>query len=158
MLLTDNFFNELKDVLDLLGYRLIGEDGYYYISQKTKLTSTQQQTFIQKNKEIIIAISFLRQLYPRLEKGGVIYFLNTVGEYLNVKKENISIKEKLVYLFGIKNQEDEKLMLEQLFKYLEDKNIIEKENDNNTDKYKILNSISYYISIVESIEKGDEDA
>ena len=36
-------------------------------------------------------------------------------------------------------------------------NIIEKENINNTDKYKVLNSISYYISIVESVEKGDEN-
>lgn len=48
-------------------------------------------------------------------------------------------------------------MFEQFFKYLEDRNIIEKENINNTDKYKVLNSISYYISIVESVEKGDEN-
>jgi len=157
MLLTDSFFNELKDVLNLIGYRLISEDGYYYIAKKTKLTSTEQQTFVQRNREIIIAVSFLRQLYPRLEKGSIIYFLNTVAEYLNVKKENVIIKDKLSYFPWIKNKDDEKEMLEQLFKYLEDKNIIEKENVNNSDKFRILNSISYYISIVESVEKGDEN-
>lgn len=158
MLLTDSFFNELKDVLEVIGYRLIGEDGYYYIAKKGKLTSSEQQTFIQRNREIIIAVSFLRQLYPRLERGSVIYFLDIVAEYINVKKENDNIKDKLSYFSWIKNKEDEKQMLEQLFKYLEDKNIIEKENINNSDKYRVLNSISYYISIVESVEKGDEDA
>lgn len=158
MLLNDNFFNELKDILDQIGYRLIGEDGYYYIAKKGKLTSSEMQTFIQKNREIIIAISFLRQIYPRLERGSVISFLNIVVEYINIKKENDNIKDKLSYFSWIKNKDDEKKMLEQLFKYLEDKNIIEKENINNTDKYRVLNSISYYISIVESVEKGDEDA
>ena len=28
MLLIDSFFNELKEVLDTIGYKLIGEDGY----------------------------------------------------------------------------------------------------------------------------------
>lgn len=158
MLLTDSFFNELKDVLELIGYRLIGEDGYYYISKKDRLSIAEQQLFIQKNREIIIAVAFLRQLYPRLERGSIIYFLNMVAEYINVKKENESIKDKLSYFSWIKNKEDEKEMLEQFFKYLEDKNLIEKESDNNSDKYRVLNAISYYISIVESVEKGDVDA
>ena len=99
----------------------------------------------------------MRQLYPRLDKGGIISFLQTVTEYTNIKKENESIKDKLSYFSWIKNKDDEKEMFEQFFKYLEDRNIIEKENINNTDKYKVLNSISYYISIVESVEKGDEN-
>jgi hypothetical protein len=158
MLLDDSFFDELKDVLDTIGYRLIGEDGYYYITKKGKLNVTQQQSFIQTNKDVIMAIAFLRELYPRLDSGSSIFFLQTVSEYVNAKKENETIKDKLGYLSFIKNDEDEKEMLEQLFRYLENKNIIEKESINNTDKYKVLNAVSYYISIVESVEKGDEDA
>lgn len=158
MLLTDSFFEELKETLELIGYRLIFEDGYFYISKKGKLTGAEQQKFLQKNRELIVAVSFLRQLYPRLEKGGIIYFLKTAHEYLNMKSENSLIKERLEFFSFSKNTEDEKKMLESLFKFLEDNNILEKENIDNTDKYKILNSISYYISIVESVEKGDEDA
>jgi len=158
MLLTDSFFNDLKDALEIIGYKLIGEDGYYYIAKKGKLTANEQQLFIQRNREIIIAVSFLRQLYPRLEKGSVINFLNTVAEYISTKRENASIKDKLLYFPWIKNREDEKEMLEQLFKYLESKNIIEREHENNSDKFRVLNAISYYISIVESVEKGDFNA
>jgi hypothetical protein len=157
MLLIDSFFNELKDVLDTIGYRLIGEDGYFYLAKKGKLSNSEQQAFIQRNKELIIAISLLRELYPRLDKGGIIYFLQTVTEYINRKRENESIKDKLSYFSWIKNKDDEKEMLEQFFKFLEDRNIIEKESINNSDKYRVLNSISYYISIVESVEKGDEN-
>lgn len=158
MLLDDSFFDELKDILDTIGYRLIGEDGYYYISKKNKLTVVEQQNFIQTNKDIIMAISFLRELYPRLERGSNIYFLQTIAEYVSAKKENDAIREKLGYFSFVKNKKDEKEMLEQLFKYLESKNIIEKENVDNSDKYRVLNSLSYYISIVESVEKEGEDA
>ena len=34
MLLIDSFFNELKEVLDTIGYKLIGEDGYFYLAKK----------------------------------------------------------------------------------------------------------------------------
>ena len=62
MLLIDSFFNELKELLDTIGYRLIGEDGYFYLAKKSKLSNSEQQIFIQKNRELIIAISLLRQL------------------------------------------------------------------------------------------------
>ncbi len=158
MLLNKSFFEELQEVMGLIGYNLIGEDGYYYIAKKVKLTAMQQQDFIQKNRDLILAIALLRQLYPRIDQGGVIYFLHTVSEYINIKNENSSIKDKLAYFPWIKNKEDEKEMFEQFFKYLESQNILEKESENNSDKYRVLNSISYYISIVESVEKGDNDA
>ncbi|NUW27243.1 hypothetical protein HUX57_11305 [Arcobacter butzleri] len=155
MLLNDNFYEELNIILNTIGYKLNSEDGYYFISKKSNLTSTEQQLFLQNNKNIILAISFFRQLYPRLDRGSAISFLHTAGDYSNMKSENDSLKKILLFLF--KNKDDEKELLEQLFKFLEDKNIIEKENENNSDKYKVLNSISYYISIVELVEKGENE-
>lgn len=156
MLLSDSFFNELNDLLNQIGYRLIGDSGYFYMAKKGKLNATEQQSFISRNRDLIVAIAFLRQLYPRLDRGNVISFTDTVGNYVNTKRDDSSIKDKLIYFSWIKNKEDEKGMMEQLFKHLEDKNIVEKVEDSNTDKYKILDSINYYLSIVDSIEGGEE--
>ena len=156
MLLNDSFFNELNELISKIGYRLIGEGGYFYISKKSKLTATEQLSFINRHRDIIIAIAFLRELYPRLDRGDIISFLDTAVNYSNTKKENNSIKERLIYFSWIKNKDDEKSMLEQLFKHLEDKSIIEKVNDNNSDKFKVLDAINYYLAIVDSVEKGEE--
>lgn len=156
MLLNDNFFNELDELISKIGYRLIGEGGYFYISKKAKLNATEQLSFINRHRDIIIAIAFLRELYPRLDRGNVISFLDTAVNYANTKIENPSIRERLVYFSWIKNKDDEKSMLEQLFKHLEDKNIIEKVQENNSDKFKILDAVNYYLAIVDSVEQGEE--
>jgi len=156
MLLTDSFYNEVDELVQKIGYRLIEEAGYFYLAKKNKLNTTEQQNFIKKNSDLIIAISFLRQLYPRLDRGNSISFIDTVVNYGNIKRDDSSIRDKLSYFSWIKNKDDEKGMMEQLFKHLEDKNIIEKIQVSNTDKYKVLNSISYYLSIVDTVEKGEE--
>ena len=156
MLLTDSFFNELNELVTQIGYRLIGEGGYFYMAKKGKLNATQQQAFITKHRDLIIAIAFLRELYPRLDRGNVISFIDTVVNYGNTKTDDSSIRDRLVYFSWIKNKEDEKGMLEQLFKHLEDKSIIEKVQESNTDKYKVLDAINYYLSIVDSVEMGEK--
>ena len=159
MLLTDSFFEEVSEVLGRIGFRLIGESGYFYISKKGKLNSTEQQSFIKNNRDLIVAISFLRQLYPRLDRGSHISFMDGVANYMNTKREDSSIRDKLVYFSWIKDKDDEKSMMEQLFKHLEDKGVIERVHESNTDKYKILDAINYYLSIVDSIEtvaEGEE--
>jgi hypothetical protein len=155
MLLSDSFFNEVNEVINKIGFRLISESGYFYISKKAKLNTQEQQAFITRNRDLIVAISFLRQLYPRLDRGNVISFIDAVTNYGNTKINDSSIQDKLKYFSWLKNKEDEKGMLEQLFKHLEDKNIIERVQENNTDKYKVLDSINYYLSIVDSIEIGE---
>jgi uncharacterized protein YktA (UPF0223 family) len=156
MLLADSFFNELNEVINKIGYRLISESGYFYISKRGKLNAQEQQAFISSNRDLIVAVSLLRQLYPRLDRGNVISFIDAVLNYGNIKINDSSILDKLKYFSWIKNKDDEKGMLEQLFKHLEDKNIIERVQESNTDKYKVLDAINYYLSIVDSIETGAE--
>lgn len=156
MLLTDSFFNELNDLVMQIGYRLIGESGYFYMAKKAKLNATEQQVFINRHRDQIIAISFLRQLYPSLDRGNVISFMDTAVHYANTKRDDSSIRDRLVYFSWLKNKDDEKSMMEQLFKHLEDKNIIERVQESNADKYKILDAINYYLAIVDSIEMGEE--
>ncbi len=156
MLLTDSFFNELNELITQIGYRLIGEGGYFYISKKGRLNVTEQQSFINRHRDLIVAVAFLRQLYPRLDRGTVISFIDTVGNYTNTKKDDSSIRDRLIYFSWIKDKDDERGMIEQLFKHLEDKSIIEKVQQSNTDKYKVLDAINYYLAIVDSVEIGDE--
>ena len=156
MLLTDSFFQEFDELINKIGYRLIGESGYFYISKKSKLSATEKQLFINRNRDLIIGIAFLRQLYPRLDRGDALSFVSTISSYENVKREDSSIRDKLAFPSYIKNKDDERTMLDMLFKHLEEKGIIEKVYESNTDKYKVLDSINYYLSIVDSIEEGDE--
>ena len=156
MLLNSSFFDELDELITKIGYRLIGESGYFYIAKMSKLNTTEQQLFINRHRDLIVAIAFLRQLYPRLDRGNIISFMDTVANYTNAKKDDTSIRDRLIYFSWMKNKDDEKAMMEQLFKHLEDKTIIEKVQTDNTDKYKILDSINYYLSIVDLVEKGEE--
>jgi len=156
MLLNDSFFNELNDLINKIGYRLNGEGGYFYISKKGKLNATEQQAFVNKHRDLIVAIAFLRHIYPRLDRGNVISFVDTVAQYGNIKRDNTNITEELKYIVWNKNKHDEKEMMEHLFKLLEAKGVIEKVQEDNTDKYKILDSINYYLAIVDSIEEGEE--
>lgn len=155
MLLTDNFFDEVNELVNKIGFRLIGENGYYYMTKKKKMSFTEQELFINRHRTLIVAIAFLRRLYPRLDRGNVISFIDTVVNYGNVKSDDSSIRDQLIFCSRTPNKEDEKTMLEQLFKHLEDRNVIEKVQVNNTNQYKVLDAVNYYLTIVDSIESGE---
>jgi len=152
MLLTDSFFNELGELLHQIGYRLIGENGYYYIAKRSRLTADEQQSFINKHQKSIVAIAFLRYIYPRLDGGTIISKIALSGEYHNLKLKDSTIKDQLAYLSWVKNKEDESSMIDEFFKYLEKQEINERIEVDNRDKFKVLDAMNYYISIVESIE------
>ena len=156
MLLTESFYSELSELLKQIGYRLVGENGYFYIAKEGKMNATEQQLFISRHQDIILYIAFLRYIYPRIDRGSILSLTETIAEYSNIKSKDSSIQERLVQFSSIKNREDEFSMLEHLFKYLEDKNIFEKVAVDNKDKYKVLDAINYYISIVDSVEIGEE--
>lgn len=158
MLLNENFYNELNELIRKIGYRLEGENGYFYISKKGNMNATEQQSFITRHRDVILAIAFLRQLYPRIDRGSQLLFVDTMASYSNTRKEDSTIREKLVHISSVRYKDDDKEMIEQLFKMLEDKGIIEKVHVDNSDKYKVLDAINYYLSIVDSIEAGEDDA
>lgn len=155
MLLTDSFFAEVDELVNKIGFRLIGENGFFYMAKKKKMSFTEQELFINRHRTLIVAIAFLRRLHPRLDRGNVISFIDTVVSYDNIKSDDSSIRDKLVFCSKVINKEDDRTMIEQLFKLLEDRNIIEKVQVNNSNQYKILDAVNYYLSIVDSIESGE---
>lgn len=155
MLLTESFFNELSELLNQIGYRLIGENGYFYIAKRGKLNAKEQQEFINRHQESILYIAFLRYIYPRVDRGSIISLTETIAEYSNLKSKDSTIQERLIQFSSVKNREDEFSMLEHLFKYLKERNLFEQVTEDNKDKYKVLDSINYYLSIVDSVETVD---
>lgn len=158
MLLGEAFYEELRNLVDKIGYRLVGENGYFYMTRCKKMTTTELDNFINKHRELIVSIAFLRRLYPRLDRGSIISFVDTVGNYVNTKRDDTSIQGQLVYCSKSKNIDDEKSMMEMMFKQLEGRDIIERLQSDNADQFKVLDAINYYLSIVDSVEQGGDDA
>jgi hypothetical protein len=156
LLINEDFFNEMNEVVDKIGYKLVGENGYYYIAKKGRLTTQEHNTFITAHKDTILAISFLTQLNSRLDKKSIISYMDTIATYVTLKSNDSTIKEKLTHLSWMKNKEDDRDMIDQLFKNLEKVGVIEKLDEKNSDNYKILDAYAYYIAIIETLEKEDE--
>jgi len=155
LLINEDFFNEMNSVVDKIGYKLIGENGYYYLAKKGRLTTQEHNSFITLHKDTILAISFLTQLNSRLDKKSIISYVETIATYSTIKANDSAIKEKLTHLSWMKNKDDDRDMIEQLFKNLEKVGVIEKIDSNNSNEYKVLDAYAYYISIVDTLEKED---
>lgn len=142
--IEDNF-DELEAIFTKVGYTLVGENGYFYIVKNTKLSKDEVESFFNSHKKIIVAISILKQLYPligigdKLKQTDFIIMLN--------KKEDEGLKQKMAFIY----EADLKTQVEEFFKLLEKSFVIEKEQLRDKDSYKILNSLNYYVKIIESI-------
>lgn len=152
-LANDNSFEEMDELVRKIGYNLIRENGYFFMSKKEQMDSKERALFVKEHKDIILAIAVIRSLHPRKDRGASISFIETAAEYEAYKRNDSSILEKLKRLSSTKSYENEKVMLEQMFLLLEKGNVIEKISSGNDNDYKILDAIDYYITIVDKIEK-----
>jgi hypothetical protein len=140
---VDENFEHFNDVLNQIGYEVIGENGYFYLIKKERLSNDEVENFINFHKKTIVAISILKQIYPLISANDTITITDFIGEFN--KKINSNIQDKLNFLFN----EDRKTQIEELFKLFE-KNFVFEKIDKNS--YKVLNSINYFIKIVESTQ------
>lgn len=142
----DDNFEEFGSLMNKLGFKLRGENGYFFLSKKERMSDSELHSFIQNHKTVFIAIAILKQLFPLLEKG---YILKQTDFSTNYNQKNDpSLQQKMEYIFETK---DLKNMTEQLFELLEKNFIIEKQESDSKDAFIILNAIEYYIKIVESV-------
>ncbi len=141
----DDNFEEFDDILEKIGYRLVGENGYFYIVKISKLERSEVESFVNTHKKTIVSISILKQIFPLISVGDTIkqtLFTNEI-----TKKDDELIFEKFNFLFG---KLDLKSYIEEFFKLLEKSFVIEKISSKNKDSYRVLNALSYYIKLVES--------
>jgi hypothetical protein len=142
----DENFEIFDGTVSAIGYRLIGENGYFYLSKNKRLDGHEIDSFISAHKKSIIAISILKEIYPLISAGDTLLFVEFIKDIHG--KESDLIRQKMIFLF---DDMDEKSASEEFFKLLERHFILERINSKDKNNYKVLNSIGYFVNIVESL-------
>ena len=145
-LMIDENFDELSGILKKLGFTLVGENGYFYISKKEKLNDTEVNAFINTHKNIFIAIAILKQLFPYVDRGNIL----KLTEFINIlkQKDDVSLEQKLEYLFNTKDLLE---AVEKFFDLITKHNVFERKDSDSKDEYLVLSSLEYYTKIIQSV-------
>lgn len=145
-LMIDENFDELSEILKKLGFKLSGENGYFYISKKENMNEAELGTFLNNHKNILISIAILKQLFPYLERGHILKKSDFIAHYK--QKEDALLEQKFEYIFKTKDLMD---VVDKFFDLLEKNYILEKKDSDSKDEYLVLSSIEYYTKIVQSV-------
>ncbi len=145
-LMIDENFDELSAILKKLGFRLNGENGYFYISKKENMNEAELSSFLNNHKNILISIAILKQLFPYLERGHILKKTDFILHYK--QKEDALLEQKFEYIFKTKDFMD---VVEKFFDLLEKNSILEKKENDSKDEYLVLSAIEYYTKIVQSV-------
>ena len=137
-LLDEDNFNSFNALLNRLGFYLVGENGYFYLSKDLK--ADEEEKFFNAHKNVILAIAQLKKVFVHLDKGHKIKKSEFIKRFDSKKDEKI-----IKYLF---NTEDLMEITEKLFNLLEKSDVLEVKS---SDEYLVLNAIDYYLDIVSSI-------
>jgi hypothetical protein len=143
-LMDDENFNSLNATLNKLGLYLVGENGYFYMSKDLK--SDEFDKFFNQHKALILAIAQLKKVFVHLDKGHKIKKSEFIKRFESKKDEKI--------IKALFNTDDLIEITDKLFNLLERNFVIEAKSK---DEYLVLNSINYYLDIVDGISEGDID-
>jgi hypothetical protein len=143
-LMDDENFNSLNATLNKLGLYLVGESGYFYMSKDLK--SDEFDKFFNQHKSLILAIAQLKKVFVHLDKGHKIKKSEFIKRFESKKDEKI--------IKALFDTDDLMEITDKLFNLLERNFVIEAKNK---DEYLVLNSINYYLDIVDGISEGDID-
>jgi len=156
-LMDENVFDEMYTAVATLGYLLHGSEGYFYLSKKGQMNKDEIESYVNKHKDAILAISILRQLRPQIDRGNSIAYTDLIHEYKIQEKEDSAIKNRLNMLVSGKGNVDIKSAFDALFDQLKKFDLIEQSGEHDQDKYKVLDAINYYIKMIELAEPNTKD-
>jgi hypothetical protein len=142
-LLDEENFNSFNSLLNRLGFYLVGERGYFYLSKELK--SSEEEKFLNAHKNIILAIALLKRVFLHLDKGHKIKKSDFIKRFESKKDEAI--------VRALFDSDDLIEITDKLFNLLEKNYVLERVSKQ--DEYLVLNSIDYYLDIVDAI--GDEE-
>jgi hypothetical protein len=108
----DENFDECALLMDKLGFNLKGENGYFFLSKKERMSENELNSFIHHHKAIFLAIAILKQLFPLIDKGHILKQTDFIVNYN--QKNDPSIQQKLEYIF---ETNDLKNITEQFLNY-----------------------------------------
>ena len=141
-LMEDENFGKLNRTLNKIGLYLIGENGYFYLSKDLK--PDEEEKFFNSHKALILAIAQLKKVFVHLDKGQKI----KKSEF--IKRFEIKKDEKIIK--ALFDTDDLMEITEKLFNLLERSYVIESKSK---DEYNVLNSINYYLDIVDAISEEE---
>jgi hypothetical protein len=152
-LLNEENSKELNDALEIIGFKIINEDRYFFLT-KLYMTESEKEEFLQHHKRKLLAILFLKKVITDLRPSREI----SKDEF--VKNLKIDQNRKLIKMLfdNIGNNFSAIDVANKLFNLLaKQEHILEKHK--NKDEYKILDSINYYFDIIEkmNIDEDEED-
>ncbi len=145
-LMIEENFDEMSLLLDKLGFRLNGENGYFFISKKGNMNEAELTSFLNAHKKVLVSIAILKQLFPFLSRGNILKQTDFIHQYK--QKEDALLEQKFEYIFETKDLKD---IVERFFDLLEKNYILEKKDSDSKDEYLVLSSIEYYMKIVQSV-------
>lgn len=152
MLYNPEDLKKFSDAVSVLGFNLISENGYIYLSKKVPMKEKEIEDYINKHKKIIVAVSVLRQIEQSIDVSEFLIvqnFFMSMQEYID---DDPTIKERLNF---ISEKEDEYYQVEELFDLLARNKVIERLHSEN--KYRILAALDYYINLVLMSEYNEEE-
>lgn len=144
-LMIDENFEELEDLLKKIGFRLNGENGYFYISKLEKMSDNALHSFLNNHKNVIVSIAILKQLFPYIDRSHVLRQSDFIHQLK--QKDDETLHQKFEFLF---HTSDQMLIVDKFFELLEKSFVIEKKKVESRDEYLVLSSIEYYAKIIES--------
>ncbi|MRJ02012.1 MAG: hypothetical protein GXO19_01350 [Epsilonproteobacteria bacterium] len=143
-LLVEENLEELREIVERLGYRLIAQSGYFYLT-KPALDWSQKETFINQHKRVIVAVSILRTLFPLLSADMVI----KKSEVIALLRKREDLAQELAYATS---QRDLLLGVDELFRLLERSFVLEQMGQERGDSFRVLAGINYYTTLVELVD------
>jgi hypothetical protein len=143
---VDDNFEIFDEIVNQIGYQLIGENGYFYLARKRRMESAEIESFVTAHKRVILAISILKEIYPLISAGDTITFVDFVKDMQ--AKESDLVHQKMQALF---DAIDERSAVEEFFKLLEKHFVLESIRQQDKNSYRVLNSIGYFVAIVERV-------
>ena len=139
-LLDDENFTSFNILLNKIGFYLVGENGYFYLSKDLK--ADEEEKFFNSHKEVILAIAQLKKVFIHLDKGHKIKKSEFIKRFDSKKDEKI--------IKALFNSEDLIEITDKLFSLLERNYVIEPKSK---DEYLVLNAIDYYLDIVNLVSE-----
>jgi hypothetical protein len=143
-LLDGENFNNFNSIISKLGFYLVGENGYFYLSKE--LSSTEEEKFFNSHKQVILAVAQLKKVFVHLDKGHKIKKSEFIKRFDSKKDEKI--------IKALFDTDDLMEITDKLFNLLERNFVLEAKS---SDEYIVLNSINYYLDIVNSISEAEDE-
>ena len=136
----DENFEEVDKAVAKIGFYLVGENGYFYLSKALK--KEDEEKFFNSHKDIILAIALIKRLFVHLDASHKIKKSDFI---VRIKTKFDEVEDVVKALF---KTTDIMEISDKLFNLLEKNSVIENISG---EEYIVLNSIYYYLDIVEGI-------